>query len=394
MAVEINQLYGSTKGPEKRVLFVITQSEMGGAQRFLTTLFSLLDRSQYRVKVLVGSDGGGELISKLRELQIETLVIPSLKRNINFSQDISAIRNIRKEILSFQPSTVFLNSSKAGFIGSLAARFPSRLKNIKVIYRIGGWTFNDPWKTPIKRLWIWLEKISASWKDIIIVNNTHDFDQATQLSIKPREKVVLIHNGIDPYKMTLLDKEQARQEIISRLSGIVPKKIIGTNANLYPAKGIEYFIKSARYFSEADDVVFVVWGDGPEKEQLTSLIKSEKLEKKVFLLGQIPDASQYLNAFDIFVLPSVKEGFPWAVLEAMSARVPVITTLVGAIPEIIEDGKNGVIIPVRRPDLIALKAKEIFQNENLRKELAIQAHQTILFKFSADKMVKAIESLF
>ena len=393
MAVEINQLHASPKGPEKRVLFVITQSEMGGAQRFLVTFLSLLDRSQYYPKVLVGSDGGGELIAKLREIQIETVVIPSLKRNIGFLKDISAIRNLRKEIISFQPSTVFLNSSKAGFLGSLATVFPSRLKNIKIIYRIGGWTFNDPWRVHIKKLWLWLEKISASWKDIIIVNNTHDFDQANSLDIKPREKVILIHNGIDPYKMTVLDKEQARKEIINRLPGIIPKRIIGTNANLYPAKGIEYFIKSARYFSEADDVVFVVWGDGPEKERLASLVKAEKLERKVFLLGQAPDASRYLNAFDIFVLSSVKEGFPWAVLEAMSARVPVIATLVGAIPEIIEDGKNGIIIPPRRSDLIALKAKEIFQNENLRKELAIQAHQTVLFKFSADKMVRSIENL-
>ncbi|MBI2064956.1 MAG: glycosyltransferase family 4 protein, partial [Candidatus Yanofskybacteria bacterium] len=101
----------------------------------------------------------------------------------------------------------------------------------------------------------------------------------------------------------------------------------------------------------------------------------------------------YLQAFDIFVLPSVKEGFPWALIEAMTARLPVIATRVGAVPEIIKDRQNGIIVEPNKPEQIAKAITEIINSDYLKKELAIQAHQTVLFKFSEDKMVKEIEVL-
>ena len=113
----------------------------------------------------------------------------------------------------------------------------------------------------------------------------------------------------------------------------------------------------------------------------------------MFLLGQIPDAYKLLAAFDIFVSSSVKEGFPWAVIEAMAAKLPVIATRVGALPEIIDNDRNGFMVEPARPEKIAEKIQDLLNNEHLRQELGIQAHQTVLFKFSLDKMVKQIEDL-
>jgi len=100
-----------------------------------------------------------------------------------------------------------------------------------------------------------------------------------------------------------------------------------------------------------------------------------------------------LPAFDVFVLSSVKEGFPWALIEAMSAKLPVIATDVGAVPEIIDDHKNGLIIKPGDSVGLANKIKEIIENDRLKNELGIQAHQTVLFKFELDKMVKQVEEL-
>ena len=122
-------------------------------------------------------------------------------------------------------------------------------------------------------------------------------------------------------------------------------------------------------------------------------IKDRGLEKKVFLLGQIQDGHQLMTAFDIFVLPSVKEGFPWALIEAMTAKIPVVATRVGAVPEIIEQGKNGFIVEPGNPAVLAGRIKEILSNDHLSKEFSIQGHQTVLFNFSEDKMVKEIEGV-
>ena len=117
------------------------------------------------------------------------------------------------------------------------------------------------------------------------------------------------------------------------------------------------------------------------------------MENKVFLSGQIPDAKRYLGAFDIFVLPSLKEGSPWALIEAMAAKLPVIATKVGAVPEIIENGKNGFAVEPAKPEQIVEKIKLIISDEHLKQELGIQAHQTVLHKFSLEKMVSEVEEI-
>jgi glycosyltransferase involved in cell wall biosynthesis len=139
--------------------------------------------------------------------------------------------------------------------------------------------------------------------------------------------------------------------------------------------------------------VFILIGDGPERHNLELQIKENGLENKVLILGRIPEAYKYLPAFDVFVLPSVKEGFPWAVLEAMSAKLPIIATDVGANPEVIENHKNGFLVKPGKPEEICSALKQIMEKDNIRKEMGFQAHQTVVFKFDLNKMVGQIESL-
>ncbi len=398
MATEINHSSDPNSRPRNRVLFVITQSEFGGAQHFVYNFLSRLEPDRYEVLVAIGSDGNGEFTYELKKLGIPVHHLKLLKRDINPGQDIKAVFEIRNLIKKFVPQTLFLNSSKAGFIGSLATVFPKRIVGLKVVYRIGGWSFNDPWPSWKRNFWKILEKKSAKWKDIIVVNNKHDLDQAEKLNIRPRGKVVLIHNGIDVYRTDHLPQEEARLRLfekISRYSGKIfqIKNIIGTIANFYPTKGLEYLILAAKEFKARDDTAFFIIGDGEERPKLEKLIKENGLGKKVFLLGSIPEAKKLLQAFDIFVLPSVKEGFPWALIEAMAAKIPVIATSVGAVPEIIDNGKNGFMVAPRDPKALSSRIKEVLASDHLKKEFAIQGNQTVLFKFSEDKMVKEIEGL-
>ena len=110
-------------------------------------------------------------------------------------------------------------------------------------------------------------------------------------------------------------------------------------------------------------------------------------------MGQLPGASAYLKAFDIFVLPSLKEGFPWAVLEAMAASLPVIATSVGAVPEIIVSGQNGIIIQSRNPKALAEAIRSLSSDVTKRHSLGSEGHKTVASKFSLVKMVSEIEAL-
>ncbi len=377
---------------------------MGGAQRFLLNLLSRI-KDRYEILVATGSDGGPELHEKLKILNISSVKFDKLKREISPANDLQAVFEIRDFINNFKPDDIFLLSSKAGFIGALATKFSFHSSSTKVIYRIGGWSFNDPWPSWKKKMWIKLEKLSAPWKDIIIVNNKHDLEQAKELGIIPHEKMVLIHNGIDPYKMEFVARDEARVKLFEKLSRTAgnltagrhvifqAETIVGTIANLYPTKGIKFLVEAAEHFKNDNRVIFVVIGDGSERKNLELQVTSYKLQKKFFFLGQLADAHKFLPAFDIFVLPSVKEGFPFALIEAMAAKVPAIATRVGAVPEIIDNGKNGFIVEPANPTALAGKIKELIHNDHLLKEFSIQGHQTVLFNFSEDKMVKEIEGI-
>ncbi len=244
----------------KKILFIITQSEFGGAQRFLARLVPVLDRNKYDILVAAGIEGDkGGLLSFLQDKGINARYLRYLRRSVNPLFDfcfglIEIFKLIRKE----RPDILFLCSSKAGALGSFAGRLAGVKK---IIYRIGGWTFNDPWPKWKKWLYIWLEKYTARWKDYIVNNAESDRQQAIKLGIKPREKIVTIYNGIDAQKLEILPRERARD-----LLGIKNGFIVGAIASFYPTKGLKYLIEAGKIVKDKD-IKFILIGEGQEKEE-------------------------------------------------------------------------------------------------------------------------------
>ena len=377
-----------------RILCVITQSEIGGAQQFLAQLTDHLDHGRFEMTVLAGQDGHDQLKPMLPP-DVRYLTAVHLRRKPGFWDDIMAVFELRRIFRELSPDIILLNSSKAGFNGSLAARWPTRLPGMRIIYRIGGWTFNDPWPAWKRYFYICLEKLSARWKDIIVVNNTHDLEQAHRLGIRPRISLKRIFNGIEPYR-DVMSPEAAREKLFSRMTQAKKDQpydwLIGTIANFYPTKDLVALVQAASRVSE--NVRFVIIGDGPQRPLLERRIIEYGLENRFFLVGRLPGAADYLPAFDAFVLPSVKEGFPWSLLEAMAAKVPVIATRVGAVPEMLVDRVSGLLVDPGRPEDLAKAIVEMLVDERLRRESAIKAHQMVISRFSLREMVSQYESLF
>lgn len=376
----------------KKILFVITQSEFGGAQRFLDTLVSHLPQNEYQILIATGSNGDGQFLSHLHKHGFATHKLAHLVRQPHPYNDFLAISELRSLIKKFQPDTLFLCSSKAGVIGSVAANWPTHLPGLRVIYRIGGWSFNDPQPQWKKSLWIQIERKTAKYKDVIIVNNKHDFDQAKHLRIKPRGTLELVYNGLDSSEINFLSSEEARQKL-----GLSDQDfVIGTIANFYPTKGLTYLIEAMAILSHklpTTNYKLLIIGDGEERNKLQAQIQQLGLNHRVILYGRLDDARSYLKVFDAYVLPSVKEGFPWAILEAMRAGLPVIATRVGAIPEVIQDGQNGLLIEPRNPAQLAQKLEQLLADEQLRISLSTHALQTISEHFSLSKMLQQIKTL-
>jgi len=399
----------------RKILFIVTQSEFGGAQRYIYELIGGLNPEKYNFVIAAG-EGNEELFEKISKLKspgtrevganlnLKTQNLKYLKRTPLPWQIIFSIREIFNLLKGEKLDILFLCSTTAGLLGSISKLFYQLItKNykLKTIYRIGGWAFRDPRPSWQNKILLWAEKITAPLKDKIIVNCESDRQLAIKYKICSTEKIIKIYNGIDPEDLDFLPKEEAINYLNSKVKmqnaklQVKTQNLIGCVANFYKTKGLPYLIEAAHLLNskfKIQNSKFLIIGDGKQRSLLEALIKKYNLENTVFLLGQIPDAYKYLKAFDIFVLPSLKEGFPWIILEAMAAEIPIIATNVGAIPEIIENGKEGILIEPKNSQILAEKFFWFLNNQGRAKKMGIKAREKVK-KFSLQKMLKETEFL-
>ena len=376
----------------KKILYIITQSELGGAQRYL---FDLVDNlhEEFEISIALGEQGkDGELAKKLEAHNVKVLSIPHLKRAISPFKDLLAIVDTIKLLKKIKPDIVHLNSSKVSIIGSLASIFVKKLK-ARFVYTVHGWVFNEPLSGFKKSFYTFAEKFTARFKDRIICISSFDYEIAKKQLKIPEKKLTLIHHGIDPIKF--LTKGEAREKFKSLMPDTQSKIVIGVIANLYRTKGLEYLIEAARLATDLGfNIVTIVIGEGSERKNLESVIGQNNLRSKFFLAGKMENAAELLPVFDIYVSSSIKEGLPYNILEAMQAGLPIIATNVGGIPEMITDGKNGLLVNPEKPKELAQRIKLLIEDNQLRESLKQQAQADANSEFTIDKMIKKTKEAY
>jgi glycosyltransferase involved in cell wall biosynthesis len=386
----------------KKILYFITQSEFGGAQRYVFDLANNL-KTDFKVAVAMGEQiKKGKLAKILTENNIEYFIIPNLKRNISPFKDILALVEIIKLIKDYQPDIIHLNSSKISILGSIAA-FIIKLRvancELRVIYTVHGWVFNEPLPAWQKYFYLYAEKLTAKFKNKIICVSEFDKQTALKYKIAPENKLITIHNGLAP--INFYSKEEARKKI--PLTPFIKGGLfIGSIGNLYKTKGFEYFIEAANILTHEKKIsaTFIIIGEGSERKNLESLIKKYNLENNFTLAGEINEAAKLLKAFDIYICSSVKEGLPYSILEAMQAELPIVTTNVGGIPEMIIDPSTnsgqatGLLVKPTNAQNSANALQKLINDKNLAAELSKNAKLVADQNFSLEKMVEETKKTY
>lgn len=336
----------------KKVLFIITKSVWGGAQKYVFDLAVNLPKDRFKPTIAGG--GKGAMAEKIISAGLPYLEIKSFQRDINFWKEVVSFFEILKILFKTKPDIVHVSSSKAGGIAGVACFVYSALRlanSIFAVFTVHGWAFLE-----IRPKWqIWLiklaSKITCLFYDKIICVSQNDYDSAIKNKIAPAKKLILIHNGISPANYNFLERTEK-------------EFVIGTIGEATKNKGHKYLIEAGKKFPNI----------------------------KLNIISNVPNASKYLKNFDIFVLPSIKEGLPYAILEAGLSGLPVIASNVGGIPEIIENGKDGLLIPPADPEELVNAIKKLLEDKTLRETLAKNLHEKITQKFSLEKMLqKTIE---
>lgn len=374
-----------------KIIYGITKSNFGGAQRYVFDLATEAKRAGHDVAVMCGPDfakatpGKGKLIEKLEEAGIRIITIPYLKRDISFIDEIKSFFFILDKLQEEKPDVFHTNSSKMGGLGNLAARFAGIEK---IIFTSHGWEFNAPrpwWQKILIMKFVWLT-IIFSHKTICVSNNTK-----RDLRFFPfiRRKLEVVHNGIGEF--ALLERSAARRGL-----GIHDDKafVVGTLSELHPVKGLDVLIDAWGRFTAKRDAILMVLGDGEIRKNLEEQGENLDISNKIIFKGFVDNAKQYLAAFDIFCLPSRSEALPYTILEAGLAARPVIATKVGGVPEIIENSISGALVPPEDSEILFSTILLLSQDEALRNRLGAALKETVKEKFSLEKMAKKTFALY
>ncbi len=376
-----------SSGAKTKICYVVTKGVWGGAQKYVYALATSLSQEEYEISVIMGQ--GGILKSKLEEKGVKTFEISNMKRDISIIGEIKSSWNILKIIWEIKPDILHLNSPKAAGFGAVAGRLVGTRKIIQTIH---GWTFNEN-----RGFFSGLAIYFFSWLTMVLCHTTiviaeRESKQAADMPLVDKNKLILIKNGIE--KIDFKDREIARSEILSKIGkvGITNTTIIGTISELTINKGLNYAIIAMAKIQTP--FIFCIIGEGDQRENLQRLITAYNLTDKVFLLGFLDNANQYLKAFDIFTLTSIKEGLPYTVLEAGMANLPVVASSVGGIPEIIENNKSGILVVKEKSGEITRAIEYYINNPTKQTEFAQNLKAKVETEFSLDQMLQKTFALY
>lgn len=359
---------------KKRVVLAITLAEPGGAQTFVLGFAQWLMRNGYEVTVLAGD--GDWLHERCKEQRVPIIRLAHMGRAIRPGRDLAAYGEMVDRLRELKPDAIHLNSTKVGVLGSLAAK---QVAIRRVVYRIGGWAFLEPLPAMTRRFYRFAERLTATFKDVIICVHPGDVDIATRERIRPREKIIAVPNGID---LQAFDAHLRSRQDVRRVYGLDDATFVfGTIAGLYKTKNISAYLDAcAIVHREAPDTRFLVIGDGPERKELETKRRSLRLDDVVLMPGSAAFAPTLLNGFDAFVLPSAKEGMPWSLLEAMAAALPCIATDVGANRWMLEPDA-GFIVPSDDPKALADAMRTVLKNREDAERRGSRAREAVRQRF-------------
>jgi glycosyltransferase involved in cell wall biosynthesis len=333
----------------------------------------------------VAGGGDGELLKRLSASGIETASITSLGRDVHLTNEFRAFFEIWSLMRRYKPHVVHLNSSKAG-IAALAAR----LSGVRtILFTVHGWAWNEERPLYQKALIAVMYFFTCVLCHQIIAVSHAAAKQARFLPIR-KKNVLVIHNGIGP--LALLSRDEARKTLLPESTNTF---WVGVIAELHPIKGLPTLIEAYEHFApDFPRSELLVLGEGQERSRLERQIRLEGVSGTTHLLGHVENAASYLEAFDVFVLPSRSEGLPYVLLEAGRAELPVIATQVGGIPEIIEDGTTGLLVPYGDRSALTEALESLGRNEALRRELATHLKEKIEQQFSLERMCRETFALY
>ncbi len=359
-----------------------TGTGIGGGENYILTLAKHMPKVGF--DLICTCYPGGEFEKVLKGNGIESFPI-NLSRKGNFSVVMAIAgfcRNNNVDIVHAHGATGMLAARMASLI-------PGGIRPITT-YHIAITNITDIpfWK---KKIFALFDR-STSVVDKKILSASHAVKEIMiREAFFARNRISVLHSGIDVSRF----KNRQRGKVRRELCLPDPVTVIGVVARLSEEKGIGYLLEAMPHvLKRYPNLYLLIAGDGPIKDKLKNLSVHMGLEQNVIFLGYRNDIPEFMTDIDLLVMPSLTEGFPLSLLEGMAAGLPIVATRVGGIPEIITDGREGILVPPREPDALAKAIIRVLREKESGKTMGLAGRKVVEEKFNADVMVAKTEGVY
>lgn len=375
-----------------RIINIITRLEFGGPPILIIDIIQRLNKEDFRSTIATGftPDSKYDMIESARDKGIEVFTIPSLVRDINPLKDTIALIDLYLLLKRKKFDVIHCHTSKGGFVGRIAAKLAGA--NV-IVYSPHGDIFEGYFNKIVTMAFAMLEKFAAYFTDTIVTLSKLGKERFLNHGVGKDSQIKPIYNGIDfkKFECIKVSSSDKRKEL-----GLQDGDFICTTvARFVPVKGHTYLIKAVlEVIKVIPDAKFLFVGDGELMPSLQKEIESLGLKHNIILPGASEDIAEILNCSDVFVLPSVNEGFGIVLVEAMAMKKPLIATNVGGIPEIVIDGKTGILVPPESPEALSASIIKLHNNPDMRIEMGRAGYYRAKELFDIETTVHEFEKLY
>lgn len=362
-----------------RLMLITHDLAIGGLQQVVVNICRTIDKETFYVTVLCLRNLG-EFVPEVEKLGIKVFHLPQKENATDYFSCLKVAKVLRQENIE-----IIHTHNTQPFVDGTIGALMSEVKTI--VHTDHARDFSSD-----TRRNLFLEWLMSHFAYKVVGVSEHTAQNLIKYERISPKKIMTIMNGIDERKYNIVvSKNEKRKEL--GLSGNGP--ILGLAVRLTELKGVTYLLQAMpEVIRKFPDINLVIAGDGLLSEKLKKEAFSLEIDKNVFFVGPRLDIPELLRLFDLYVLPSLSEGLPMVLLEAMAACCPIIATNVGGVPTVINHGKNGCLIKPRDPEKLASEIITLLLDKNLRERYVQNGIKIFKEKFTAEVMTRKYEQLY
>lgn len=369
-----------------KIAYVIDGLGMGGAERLMVPILKHLNRENFEPYVCALQSKDGNPMAE----EIGALGIPVECLQIKHLRDWNALPNLIKYLKGVGADLVHTQLEFANILGNISAKY-LHLPSVCTIHILPSLEVKTKLKLHQRAEWLALRFFC----DRVIAVSEEARQYHLKISGASPKQVLTIYNGIDLSSVETIDHERERIRVREEFGIPVRACLLTTVAVLRPEKGIEYMIRALpAVLASSPDTYYLVVGDGPQRSVLVEEARKAGLQDRVIFTGMRQDVARLLAASDVFVLPTLTEALPTVLAEAMAARLPIVASRVGGVPEMVVDGQNGCLVDPQDSVALSRACNLLLDAPADRRLLGTAGWNIVNQKFNIEQQVDRLEELY